>query len=224
MKPAPISYPKVILALLAWLTCIIVIYAGCDHDNLYTYFANRVLVGIASIITLIVFFRDNSRYKREQDLKAFAATITAGICVMVLLLTIWMLNERDNTRTNLSARNSRKLSYVIIDLRDNNTFKITDKRLFSAEYIRGPYFFRDSVLLLTGASVKNVLKTNSFVTRTIHYNDSIKIATRSESWEHFFRAPQIDTTSNTILIPIDDQGNIIDSARSFWVTRYPVID
>jgi hypothetical protein len=124
----------------------------------------------------------------------------------------------------MSARNSRLLNHISIDLRENNTFKITSQKLFSSYSIRGPYFFKDSVLVLTGAAAKELLKTNRFVTRSVVYNDSIKKSSRSEGWELFFGNPQIDTTSKTILVPIDQHGTIIDNARSFWVTWYPVID
>ena len=103
MQPHPTSYTKIILVLVTWLAYIIVIFAGRNYDNLYTFFANRIFLIIASIITLIVFFRDNSRYKREQDVRAFAASITAIICVAVLLLTIWLIKLRDHSPTILYA-------------------------------------------------------------------------------------------------------------------------
>src|SRR5689334_22156308 len=127
------SYSKTLLVLLTWLGYTIVIFANRNHDTLYTYFANRILLIIACIITLIVFIRDNNRYKRKQDVRAFAASITAVSCVAVLLLMIWLLKQRDHSPTILFAA-AGKMPHQSIDLREDRTFKITKRSLFATEY------------------------------------------------------------------------------------------
>jgi hypothetical protein len=208
MQSSSNSYFKILLVIAAWLTCIIAIYGSYDHENLFNYFANRVLVGIASIITLIVFFRDNSQYKREQDLKAFMATITAGACVGVLLLTILFAT-------------AGKVPHKSIDLRKDNSFKITNSSLFEKEFIRGPYVIKDSLLILDSVSVGTMLETHRFVARSIPYNDSIIKSEEPGLIDFFMPLRDTDTSAQTYLIPIDANGTVIKNARSFHVGWKP---
>jgi hypothetical protein len=179
-----------------------------------------VLVGIASIITLIVFFRDNSQYKREQDLKAFMATITAGACVGVLLLMIWLFKRRDHSPTILFAT-AGKVPHKSIDLRKDNSFKITNSSLFEKEFIRGPYVIKDSLLILDSVSVGTMLETHRFVARSIPYNDSIIKSEEPGLIDFFMPLRDTDTSAQTYLIPIDANGTVIKNARSFHVGWKP---
>lgn len=215
MQPSN-SYFKIWLVIIVWLICIIVIYGGYDHENLFNYFANRVFIGIASLITLIVFFRDSKRYKAEQDLRAFAATITAGVCVGVLLLMTWMLKQRDNSPTILFA-SAGKIFSESIDLRENKTFKITTAEFLSKKYIRGRYALKDSLLILDSAAVATVLAAHRFIVRSLPSNDSIIRPEEPGLLEFLTRSKIPDTSTGIYLIPIDANGTVIENARQFRV-------
>jgi hypothetical protein len=213
------SYFKILLVIVAWLICIIVIYAGRDHDTIFNYFAGRVFVVAASIITLIVFFRDKRNYREKQP-AAFAATITAGICIAILLLIVWLLKQRDNTPTILYA-SAGKLSSASIDLRENNTFKITRRQLLSADYFRGPYIIEDSLLILDSVSALEALDANKYVIRSVPYNDSLAKSERKGYLKWLISSPIPDTTAKVYLIPINAQGTVIENARQFHVGMKP---
>jgi hypothetical protein len=210
MSTASNSYFKTLLVVVAWLICIIITYAGRDHDNIFNDLATRVFIIIATIITLIVFFRDNKNYKQVQQLAAFAATITAGICIAILLLIGWLLKQRDNTPTILYA-SAGKFGSNSIDLRENKTFKITRRLLFSAEYFRGPYVVEDSLLILDSVSGLEALDTHRYVIRSVPYNDSLAKSV----------SPIPDTATNVYLVPINAQGAEIQNARHFQVGWKP---
>lgn len=217
MNTASKSYFKILLVIVAWLICIIIIYAGTDHYSLFNHFAGRVFIIIASVITLIVFFRDNKNYKQVQRLAAFSATITAGICIALLLLMVWLLNQRDDTRTILHA-SAGKITSTSIDLRENKTFKITSRGLFSADYIRGPYIMEDSLIILDSVSALEALDAHIYVVRSISYNDSLTKPARRGLLNRLISPPIPDTTTQVVLIPIDARGNVIENARQFYVS------
>jgi hypothetical protein len=210
------SYFKTLLIIVAWLICIIIIYESRNYYSLFSDLANRVFIIIASIITLIVFFRDNKNYKQVQQLAAFSATITAGICIAVLLLLVWLLKQRDNTPTKLHA-GAGKLISTSIDLRENKTFKITINQLFSAEYFRGPYVVKDSLVILDSVSALEALDAHRYVIRTFPYNDSIENPKHKGLLASLFKNQIPDTTAKVYLVPIDAQGAVIKNARQFYV-------
>lgn len=216
MKTASVSYFKILLVTVAWLICIIVIYASRDHDSIFNSLVNRVFVTIASIITLIVFFYDKSNYKQEQRFTAFAATITAGIYIAVLLLIGWLLKQRDNTPSILYA-SSGFLNSTSIDLRENKTFKITSGQLLSADYFRGPYILKDSLLILDSVSALDALDAHRFFIRSVQYNDSLAKKAGKGFLKWLTRSPIPDTATKVYLVPIDAQGTVIENARHFQV-------
>ena len=132
------------------------------------------------------------------------------------LLLLWTVKQRDNTTSILLAQTPGKLSGDSLDLRKNNTFKLTSRRLFETNYIRGAYELKDSLLILDYASAREELETNRFVIRTVSRNDSIARGDRPGIWD-------ADTTASTYLIPIDDHGAYMETARKFrisWRTTF----
>lgn len=217
MKTAAHSYFKILLVTVAWLISIILVYAGRDHDDIFNDLATRVFIIIASIITLIVFFHDKINYKQQQRLVAFTATITAGIYIAILLLIVWLLKQRDNTPTTLYA-SSGKLNWKSIDLRENKTFKITSSQILSADYFRGTYILKDSLLILDSVSALEVLDAHRYVIRSVPYNDSLAKSEIKGFMKWLTPSPiPPDTTTKVYLMPIDEQGTVIKSARQFQV-------
>jgi len=206
--------------MVAWLLCIIIIYAGRDYETIYNYFISRVFIIIASAITLIVFFRDNKTYKQKQQHTAFAATFTAGICIALLLLIVWLLKQRDNTPTILYAR-SGAFNSTTIDLRKNKTFKLTSRQLLSAKHYRGPYLLNDSLLILDSVIALEELDAHRYVIRTVPYNDSMAKSERRGILTWLTYSPIPDTTDKVYLIPINARGTVIENARQFEVSWKP---
>lgn len=211
MKTASNSYFKVLLVIVAWLILIIVTYSTRDHHALFYILGHRLGFAVAVVTTLIVFFMERIHYKSARRMSAFMASITAGIGLVVWLILLWKLKQRDNTPSVLLAQTGGKFTGESLDLRKNNTFKLTAHRLFETEYFRGTYKLKDSLLILDYASARKELETNRFLIRSVSHGDLIRGSGRRSIW-------YADTTTSTLLIPIDDDGVYMETARTFWVS------
>ena len=211
MKTASKSYLKILLVIVAWLILIIVTYSTRDHHGIFYIIGHRIGFTIAVSTTLIVLIVEGRHYKSARRISAFMASITAGIGLVVWLILLWKLKQRDNTPSILLAQTAGKLICDSLDLRKNNTFKLTAHRLFETDYFRGTYELKDSLLILDYASARKELETNRFLIRTVSHNDSIAGSDRRSIWD-------ADTTASTCLIPVDDDGVYMETARTFWVS------
>lgn len=214
-RPSTPSYFKILLVIAAWLLIIIVTYTTRDHHALFYILGHRIGITIAILTSLIVFILDRINYKLVRRITAFLATITAGICMLAWLILLRTLKQRDNTPSLLLAHSAGKFGDTL-DIRKNNTFKLTSHQRFETNYIRGSYELKDSLLILDYAAARKELETNRFVIRTVLSIDSIAGGDRPGIWD-------ADTATRTYLIPIDDQGAYMETARKFrvgWRTTF----
>ena len=142
-------YIKTILVLLLWLVCIYKIYVDFDREYLFDSLIHNALIIIASVFSALAFNSDYFHYKQQKKLTSFFSSATGILCIVALLLTTYFLKRQDQTQTIYYAvRNTGGLGQISLDFRENNTYKLGRHHFMSANYQRGHYTIRDSIIYL----------------------------------------------------------------------------
>lgn len=214
-----VSHIKTILVLFFWSIYIYKIYVDYDYEYLMDKFIHHSLIIIACIVSFIAINSDISKYKQQRKMPCFLSTGATFLCVIGFLLTSYFLKRQDQTPTVLYAAKHRGLfgTTTSLDFRENNTYKFGWNGFMSSSYSRGNYEKKDSIIYLDNIKNLDELVSNRLVLRTILIIDS----SRKKKRKLFSKLPndkyKIDTTTETFLFQLDNNGNVIDSAKRFRV-------
>lgn len=217
MKFSPLI--KTILVLLLWLVCIYKIYVDFDREYLFDSLIHNALIIIASIVSAFAFNSDYSQYRQQKKLTAFFSSMTAILFIAGLLLTTYFLKRQDQTRTIYYAvRNTGGLGQITLDFRENNTYKLGRHHFMSANYQRGHYTIRDSIIYLDKTYSSEQIMSDRFLLKT---NPSFDPTKKGNVIKMLFGTPEDDATAKTVLYQINHNGREIDSTISFKVVQKP---
>ncbi|MGN6165896.1 MAG: hypothetical protein ACTHOF_15275 [Flavisolibacter sp.] len=210
---------KTILVLLLWLICIYKVYVDFDREYLFDSLIHNAFIIIASVVSAFAFNSDYSQYRQQKKLTSFTSSTIAILCVIGLLLTTYFLKRQDQTQTIYYAiRNTGGLGQITLDFRENNTYKLGRHHFMSAEYQRGYYTIKDSIIYLDKIYSSEQIMSDRFLFKTNPNFDSTK---NGNVLKMLFGTPEDDATAKTVLYQINQSGRTIDSTISFKVVQKP---
>jgi hypothetical protein len=210
---------KTILVLLLWLICIYKINFDFDREYLFDSLIHNALIIIASLASAFAINSDYSQYKRHKKLTAFFSSMTAFLCIIGLLLTTYFLKRQDQTQTLYYAvRNTGGLGQITLDLRVNNTYKLGRHHFMSAEYKRGHFSIKDSILYLDKTYASEQIISDRLLFKT---NPNFNPTKNGNVLKILFGTPEDDVTAKTFLYQINHKGQTLDSTISFKLVQRP---
>lgn len=208
---------KTILVLLLWLVCIYKIYVDFDREYLFDSLIHDTLIIIASIVSALAINSDYSQYRQQKKLTLFSSSITAILCIVGLLLTTYFLKKQDQTSTVFYAvRNTSGLGRITLDFRENNTYKLGRHHFMSANYQRGHYTIKDSIIYLDKFYTSEQIMSDRFLLKTNQNFDSTK---KGNVLKMLFGTPEDDVKAKTVLYQINHNGQTLDSTISFKLVQ-----
>lgn len=208
---------KTILVLLLWLVCIYKIYVDFDREYLFDSLIHDTLIIIASIVSALAINSDYSQYRQQKKLTLFSSSITAILCIAGLLLTTYFLKKQDQTSTVFYAvRNTSGLGRITLDFRENNTYKLGRHHFMSANYQRGHYTIKDSIIYLDKFYTSEQIMSDRFLLKTNQNFDSTK---KGNVLKMLFGTPEDDVKAKTVLYQINHNGQTLDSTISFKLVQ-----
>jgi len=166
----------------------------------------HLAVGLFSIIIFIlVAYRDRREYKTTGKGIAFIASFAEILSIASLVVTVYFLNQRDNSPSKLHCV-TRIIDFngVSIDFREDGTYKLTSWCM-GADIYRGQYRIDDSVITLDKNKIEHTIVSSKLVIgieRVIYKRDSI---------------PGMDTFFRKYVYQIDAKGKRIEHATDFIV-------
>ncbi|QEC69142.1 hypothetical protein FRZ67_18150 [Panacibacter ginsenosidivorans] len=127
----------------------------------------------------------------------------------------YLLKKQDHTNTILyGVRNTSGLGQITIDFRENNTYKLGRHHFMSAEYYRGRFTIRDSIIYLDNPRYSELITSDKLL---ITKNPSFDSTKKQNILKALFGTPEDDATATTLLYQIDNSGQKLESAISFKV-------
>jgi hypothetical protein len=210
---------KTISVFLLWLVCIYKIYVDFDREYLLDSLIHNALIIIASIVSAFAINSDYSQYRQQKKLASFFSSMSAILCISGLLLTTYFLKRQDQTRTIYYAiRNTGGLGQITLDFRENNTYKLGRHHFMSANYQRGHYTIRDSIIYLDKSYSSEEIVSDRFLIKT---NPNYNSTKSGNVLKMLFGTPEDDVKAKTVLYQINHHGQALDSTISFKVVEKP---
>lgn len=167
-----------------------------DEDFFLDGILNVFTIIAATTVMIGVIVRDVNDYKLSRSSKQLLPTFTSVLFLLVIAVSLYALNRRDNTPTIVFASYSGDFNGASLDLRANGTYKFTNYAL-GADYFRGKYTIKDSVIILDKSDIDNVIRSNRLVIRS---------------------APFVPGTG-LMIYQINKQGQVLEDELSFQVRR-----
>jgi hypothetical protein len=202
---------RALFILVAWSYYIWLIYADFDREYFTKGIVHAVFLVVALVISLVCINIDYKGYKRKKSILTFISTALTIISVLALYVTLDRLKEQDRTPVVIHAF---KPGFVgtdfSIDFRGNGTYKCKyGQFLGSHNYTRGHYTVSDSIVTLDKSNLYNLVISKHLLLKTIPKADSLK---KQGILGKLLGLPKPDTTANTFLFQLDNQGDTISSA------------
>jgi hypothetical protein len=214
MKNVFILFLRITFILGAWFLCFRQIFIEFDSDRFFDL--TGLCIGLAVIISLVCLYFDYSRFKLTRQVAFFIPSVISLLCVIAFIITNHNLKERDNTRTLMYALGRNSSTKLVIDFRENGTYK-ANKYSFMGNtyYLRGEYSVSDSIIQLDRLKLYDVL-----VTDRLKIRESAVIKPRADNLLQVLFGPvKMDTLQVTSLYQVDKKGDTIPGAPVFRINE-----
>lgn len=155
---------RFVLILIAGMVTIYQLVFKIDSVFFFDGIIDAFIVIVAVIILACVVKEDISDYRTNKSFNQLWPAITGGIFVIAIAVSLYVLNQRDNIPTIISANCSGDFNGTTIELRANGTYKLTNYCM-GADYFRGKYTLKDSIIVLDRSEIDDVIKSNRLVIR-----------------------------------------------------------
>lgn len=185
--------------LVAAIACFVTIrlIGQIDHDRIFDDVVNFIMLLVALPILILVLVKDIAEYKAHNSLFSLFPTFITIIFLTGFLIAFFKTNRRDGSPIKFSCT-SKMVDFngVYIDFREDGTYKLCSWSL-GADYYRGTYILKDSIITLNNLSKKAPLQSNILVIRNENVDD--------------------DTTIVKSIYQINKNGNVINNAIEFAI-------
>ena len=118
------------------------------------------------------------------------------------VITHVFLLMRDNSPVIIHAGYDGDFNGAWFEFRKDGTYKFGNHASLGADYFRGKYELKDSIITLDKNKIDNVIKTNKLAIRNEIYGDS----------------------TSTVIYQIDENHKVIDKNFKFFVHEYKVVE
>lgn len=133
-----------------------------DHWTILDVFIDIIL----GIVVLAVFTWVIYKDLKENKHNTFKSIRTPGIFIISFIIAGTILYLRDSSSVILTADSKDDLSGASIDFRKDGTYKLSSYSIFGADFFRGRYTIKDSIITLDRSEIDGVIKSNRLAIRT----------------------------------------------------------
>ncbi|SEN93051.1 hypothetical protein SAMN04488505_1174 [Chitinophaga rupis] len=133
-----------------------------DHWTILDVFIDIIL----GILVIVVFTWAIYKDLKENKHNTFKSIRTPGIFIIGFIITGTILSLRDNSPVILTADIKEDLGSTSIDFRKDGTYKLSSYSILSADFFRGNYTIKDSIITLDRSEIDGIIKSNRLVIRT----------------------------------------------------------
>lgn len=215
---------KLALVIGAWGLCSFMYYQNADRDNISKDILQLFCILLAAGVTVFAFASNLDKYSKTRRRSSFIPSLAAAAGLACFLCIIALLKLRDRSPTVLEAsRHTSKfdLSGVSLELREDNTYKISRHNIMSTRYSRGSYSQRDSLIVLDCDDALRGVRTRRFLLRFIP-GDTLP---PGKGILGLLVHPRRRIVADALhLYPVDEQNRILDSSEYFAVVRTDSVD
>lgn len=165
------------------------------------------IISVSMILVFLIFLgfainKDLKKNKSEKNWKNFFPTII-GISFLISFFVVNInLSLKDNSPILIQAGYDGGFNGAWFEFREDGTYKFGNHAGIGADYFRGKYELKDSIITLDRNEIDNVIKTNKLAIRNEVYGDSV----------------------SKIIIQIDENHTIVDNEIKFRVNEYNVVE
>jgi len=129
-----------------------------------------IILGIVTIACFAwVVYKDLKEYKSTTSESIYKPGVIVGIFIISFITAEIILSFRDNSPVVLTADAKDDLSGASIDFRKDGTYKLSSYSIFGADFFRGNYTIKDSIIALDKSDIDGIIKSNRLVIRTGNY-------------------------------------------------------
>ena len=162
--------------------------------------------GILILVFLIFLWfslkKDYRKFKKEKTWKNLIPTIIGILILLSFIITEVTLKIRDNSPVIIQAGYDGGYNGAGFEFRKDGTYKFVNHAGIGADYFRGKYELKDSIITLDKNEIDKVIKTQKLAIRNETYGDS----------------------TSKIIYQIDENHNIVDKEFKFFVNEYKVTE
>ena len=177
-------------------------FRNADTEMIFDGIIYGFLILIFLIVLGFAINKDLKKNKSEKNWKNFFPTII-GISFLISFIVINInLSLRDNSPIIIQAGYDGGFNGAWFEFRKDGTYKFGNYAGIAADYFRGKYQLKDSIITLDKNEIDKVIKTNKLAIRNEVYGDSV----------------------SKIIIQIDENHKIIDNEIKFSVNEYNLIE
>jgi len=165
-----------------------------------------IIYGFLIIIFLIflgfAINKDIKKYKVYKKWENFIPSIFGFIILISFFTTGITLKMRDNSPIIIQAGYDGGYNGAWFEFRKDGTYKFVNHAGIGADYFRGKYELKDSIIILDKNEIDKVINTNKLAIRNENYGNS----------------------TSKIIYQINDNHKVIDKEIKFHVNEYNIID
>ena len=175
---------------------------NADTEMIFDGIIYGFLILIFLIFLGFAITKDLKKNKSKKNWKNFFPTII-GISFLISFVVINInLRLRDRSPIIIQAGYDGDFNGAWFEFRKDGTYKFGNHAGIGADYFRGKYELKDSIITLDKKEIDNVIKTNKLAIRNEVYGDS----------------------ASKIIIQIDENHKIVDKEIKFRVNEYKVVE
>jgi len=117
------------------------------------------------IVSGIIFRIEYTIYRKYSDFKVFKLTFVALLIFVAEIGLHLYIELKDTSDVIIEAGRNFDLNHIKLELRENNTYKLTNGSVLGNSYCRGDYVRKDSIIILGTTKSDKLLKSNYLAIR-----------------------------------------------------------
>jgi len=175
---------------------------NADTEIIFDGIIYAFLILIFLIFLGFAINKDLKKFKKYKSWKSFIPSMFGFLILISFFATGISLKLRDNSPIIIQAGYDGGYNGAWFEFRKDGTYKFGNHAGIGADYFRGKYKLKDSIIILDKNEIDKVINTN-------------KLAIRNEN----------DGNSDSkIIYQIDENHNVIDKEIKFHVNKYEIIE
>ena len=175
---------------------------NADSEMIFDGIIYGFLILLFLIFLGISINKDYKKYKKEKFWSHLIPTIIGILILFSFVFTNIILKMRDNSQIIIQAGYDGGYNGAWFEFREDGTYKFVNHAGIGADYFRGKYELKDSIITLDTNEIDKVIKTNKLAIRNEVYGNSV----------------------SKIIFQIDKNHKIIDKEIKFTVNECKVIE
>ncbi len=154
---------RIISLIIVGLYISIRLISTADESFIFDFFPYLIAGFIFLVIFIYNLYKDLCEFFDSNRIKSFLSTFI-GLFFIVLIFGInYKLDLRDSSPIIIKAFYDGGYNGVGLELREDNTYKITNGSGLGGEDFRGTFKINDSLVILDKSSIDNVIKSEYLI-------------------------------------------------------------